>query len=129
MRKITFTVNGLSHSVQVDPDDGRALIDFLRDDLGLTGTKQSCDRKGQCGACTVLVNNKAVRSCLTKVRNLDGAEILTVEGLGTPEKPHPIQEAFTLTGAIQCGFCILREWSSPRRPSWTRILSPDTRCN
>ncbi len=78
---------------------------MLREDLGLTGTKQSCDRKGQCGACTVIVNGKAVRSCLQKIIDLDGANITTIEGLGTPDKPHPIQEAFVLTDAIQCGFC------------------------
>ncbi len=105
MSKISFTVNGIPQSYDVDTDDRRVLLDVLREDLGLTGTKQSCDRKGQCGACTVLVNNKAVRSCLTKVRNLDGAEVVTIEGLGTPDKPHPIQEAFVVTGAVQCGFC------------------------
>jgi aldehyde oxidoreductase len=81
------------------------LLDLLRDDLDLTGAKQSCDRKGQCGACTVIVNNKAVRSCLAKVKDLDGAEVITVEGLGTPDNPHLIQEAFVLAGAVQCGFC------------------------
>ena len=60
------------------------LIDFLRKSKGLTGTKQSCDRKGQCGACTVLVDKKAVRSCLTRVSNLEGAEVISIEGLGTP---------------------------------------------
>ena len=79
--------------------------DYLRKDLSLTGTKQSCDRKGQCGACTVIVNGKAVRSCLTKMVKLEGAEVITIEGLGTPENPHLIQEAFCLAGAIQCGFC------------------------
>ena len=81
------------------------LIDLLRKDLRLTGAKQSCDRKGQCGACMVIVNGKAVRSCLTKVVKLDGADVISVEGLGTPENPHFIQEAFVLAGAIQCGFC------------------------
>jgi aldehyde oxidoreductase len=83
----------------------QVLIDLLREDLGLTGTKQSCDRKGQCGACTVIVNGKAVRSCLKKVIDLEGAEVISVEGLGTPENPHLIQEAFVLAGAIQCGYC------------------------
>lgn len=82
-----------------------ALIDLLREGFSLTGTKQSCDRKGQCGACTVIVNGKAKRSCLLKVKDLDGAEVITVEGLGTPDNPHLIQEAFVLAGAIQCGFC------------------------
>ena len=78
----------------------------MRNDLRLTGAKQSCDRKGQCGACTVIVNGKAVHFCLTKVVELDGAKVITIEGLGTPENPHLIQEAFVLAGAIQCGFCI-----------------------
>ena len=103
MHKITFSVNGIPHEVVVSPDN--VLIDFLRNDLHLTGTKQSCDRKGQCGACTVIVNGKAVLSCVTRLVELEGAEVLTVEGLGTPENPHLIQEAFVLTGAIQCGFC------------------------
>jgi aldehyde oxidoreductase len=80
-------------------------LDLLREDLRLTGAKQSCDRKGQCGACTVIVNGKASRSCLLKAGSLDGAEIVTVEGLGTPQNPHLIQEAFVLAGAIQCGYC------------------------
>ena len=103
MQKFTLKVNGVQKQVMASPD--LVLIDFLRDDLGLTGAKQSCDRKGQCGACTVTVNGKAVRSCITKVINLEGAEVMTVEGLGTPEQPHLIQEAFILAGAIQCGFC------------------------
>ncbi len=105
MKNVNLTVNGLPVTLRVGNEDRRVLLDLLRDDLGLTGTKQSCDRNGQCGACTVLVNNRAVRSCLTKVRDLDGAEILSIEGLGTPEKPHPIQEAYVLSGAVQCGFC------------------------
>lgn len=103
MQKITLTVNGIQRQVTASPE--MVLIDLLRKDLHLTGTKQSCDRKGQCGACTVIVNKKAVRSCLTKVVKLEGAEVITVEGLGTPENPHLIQEAFVLAGAIQCGFC------------------------
>jgi aldehyde oxidoreductase len=103
MKKVTLKINGRSHQFIVD--GGRVLLDLLRKDLRLTGAKQSCDRKGQCGACTVIVNRKAVRSCLTKVGSLDGAEVITVEGLGTPQNPHLIQEAFVLSGAIQCGFC------------------------
>ncbi|AFM23446.1 molybdopterin-dependent oxidoreductase [Desulfomonile tiedjei] len=105
MKKIDFKVNGSPVTLHVGDDDRRVLLDVLREDLGLTGVKQSCDRKGQCGACTVLVNNKAVRSCLTKIADLEQAEIVTIEGLGTPDKPHPIQEAFVLSGAVQCGFC------------------------
>ena len=103
MEKVMLKVNGRVRQFIVEPD--RVLLDVLREDLRLTGTKQSCDRKGQCGACTVIVNGKAVRSCLQKVKNLANAEVITIEGLGTPENPHLIQEAFCLSGAIQCGFC------------------------
>jgi aldehyde oxidoreductase len=103
IQQVTLFINGVKRTVQISPD--LVLIDLLRDNLHLTGTKQSCDRKGQCGACTVIVNNKTVRSCTTKVAKLEGAEVITIEGLGTPENPHLIQEAFVLTGAIQCGFC------------------------
>jgi len=104
LKKITFKVNGVPNEFIVD--EKLVLIDLLRKDLRLTGTKQSCDRKGQCGACTVIVNGKTVRSCLKKVVDLEGADVITVEGLGTPNNPHLIQEAFVLAGAIQCGFCI-----------------------
>lgn len=104
MDKVVMKVNDRSHQFIVEP--GRMLLDLLREDLRLTGAKQSCDRKGQCGACTVIVNGRTVRSCLTKVANLNGAEVITVEGLGTPGNPHLIQEAFVLAGAIQCGYCI-----------------------
>ena len=103
MDKVVMKVNGRQYQFIVGPD--RVLLDLLRDDLRLTGAKQSCDRKGQCGACTVIVNGKAVRSCLQKVKNLNNAEVITIEGLGTPANPHLIQEAFVLAGAIQCGFC------------------------
>lgn len=103
MKKINLKVNGSQR--QVVADSKMALIDLLRDVYGLTGVKQSCDRKGQCGACTVIVNGKAVLSCLTRVADLEGADVITVEGLGTPDNPHLIQEAFVLAGAVQCGFC------------------------
>lgn len=103
MEKISLMVNGRRYQFVVESD--LALIDLLRDDLHLIGAKQSCDRSGQCGACTVIVNGKATRSCLVKVGDLKGAEVITVEGLGTPDNPHLIQEAFVLAGAIQCGFC------------------------
>jgi aldehyde oxidoreductase len=103
MKKIRLCVNGTWREVIIDTDT--VLLDLLREDLGLTGAKQSCDRKGQCGACTVMMNRKAVRSCLARVADLEGADIITVEGLGTPDNPHLIQEAFVLAGAIQCGFC------------------------
>jgi len=103
VKTITLTVNGKTQKVEAD--DKLVLLDLLREKLDLTGTKQSCDRKGQCGACTVIVDGKAVRSCLKKVVDLEGANVITVEGLGTPDNPHLIQEAFVLAGAIQCGFC------------------------
>ncbi|MBN1188469.1 MAG: molybdopterin-dependent oxidoreductase [Dehalococcoidales bacterium] len=103
MSIVNLTINGIKRQVEATPD--MVLIDLLRNDLHLTGTKQSCDRKGQCGACTVIVNSKAVRSCLKKVVELEGADVITVEGLGTPQNPHLIQEAYVLSGAIQCGFC------------------------
>jgi aldehyde oxidoreductase len=103
MRKVIMKINGCLKEFIVEPD--RVLLDLLREDLKLTGAKQSCDRKGQCGACTVIVNGKTALSCVTKVANLNGADVITVEGLGTPENPHLIQEAFVLSGAIQCGFC------------------------
>ncbi len=103
MKRVHLTVNGTRRQFVVDED--RVLLDLLREDLKLTGAKQSCDRKGQCGACTVIVNGKTVNSCLTRVAGLEGADILTVEGLGTPANPHLIQEAFVIAGAIQCGFC------------------------
>ncbi len=103
MKSIKLHVNGVQKHFIVDED--RVLLDLLRDDLGLTGAKQSCDRKGQCGACTVIVNDKAVLSCLTKAASLDDAQVISIEGLGTPHNPHLIQEAFALAGAVQCGFC------------------------
>ena len=103
MKKIGLRVNGISRELVVN--SGTALLDILRDGLRLTGTKQSCDRKGQCGACTVILNGRAVRSCLRKAEDLDGAEVITIEGLGTPDNPHLIQEAFVLAGAVQCGYC------------------------
>jgi aldehyde oxidoreductase len=103
MKRISFSINGRTHEFITSPDT--TLLDILRDDLGLIGAKQSCDRKGECGACTVIVNKKTVLACLTKVGTLQGAEVITIEGLGTPENPHFIQEAFALSGAIQCGFC------------------------
>jgi aldehyde oxidoreductase len=103
LKRVNLTINGIPREVIVSPQ--MVLIDLLREELHLTGTKQSCDRKGQCGACTVVVDGKAVRSCLRKVVDLEGAEVITVEGLGTPDNPHLIQEAFVLSGAIQCGYC------------------------
>ncbi|RKY95136.1 MAG: (2Fe-2S)-binding protein, partial [Candidatus Hydrothermota bacterium] len=83
----------------------RTLLDILREDLGLTGTKRGCDT-GECGACTVLMNGRSVNSCLVLAGEVEGAEIITVEGLGGEEALHPLQEAFLEEDAVQCGFCI-----------------------
>ncbi|MDR1726462.1 MAG: molybdopterin-dependent oxidoreductase [Acidobacteriota bacterium] len=104
MQKVSLTINGVLTHVLASPD--MVLLDLLRKDMHLTGTKQSCDRKGQCGACTVVINGKAKLSCITKVASLQNAEVVTIEGLGTPINPHLIQEAFVLAGAVQCGYCI-----------------------
>jgi aldehyde oxidoreductase len=103
LKEVNLTVNGVKQKVAADPE--LVLLDFLRLNLRLTGTKQSCERKGQCGACTVIINGKTALSCLKKVKDLDGANIITIEGLGTPENPHLIQEAFVLAHAVQCGYC------------------------
>ena len=105
MKKVALTINGRPIEVVADEKQS-VLLDLVREDLGLTGTKQSCDRKGQCGTCMVLADGEAVLSCVTKVAALEGAEITTIEGLGTPDHPNLIQQAFVLSGAVQCGFCI-----------------------
>ncbi|KRT64061.1 MAG: 2Fe-2S iron-sulfur cluster binding domain-containing protein [Chloroflexi bacterium CSP1-4] len=102
-QRIELTVNGRIRSVEVAPH--HTLLDVLRDDLGLTGTKECC-LVGECGACTVLVDDLAVDSCLMLGVEADGASVTTVEGLATGDKLHPLQEAFLETGAAQCGFCI-----------------------
>lgn len=100
---INLTVNGQSHAVDADP--ATPLLYVLGDDLQLRGPKFGCGI-GQCGACTVLVGGRAVRSCVTEVGTMAGAQITTLEGLGTPDKPHPIQQAFIDEQAAQCGFCL-----------------------
>lgn len=100
---IEFICNNKKVSVEIDPSE-RA-IDVLRDRLGLTGTKEGCG-KGECGACTILMNGKAVNSCMVTGPKLHGTEIITIEGIhGADGKLHPIQEAFLDNGAVQCGFC------------------------
>lgn len=103
LHDISVTVNGTLYRRSVEP---RLLLsDFLRHDLGLTGTHVGCEH-GVCGACTVLVDGQAVRSCLVLAVQVDGAEVTTVEGLAGPEgQLHPIQQAFTDEHALQCGFC------------------------
>jgi nicotinate dehydrogenase subunit A len=103
MSTIALRVNGRSHTVDVDP--ATPLLYILSDDLALNGPKFGCGL-GQCGACAVIVRGRAVRSCMTPVSSVNGAEVTTLEGLGTPEKPHPIQQAFIDEQAAQCGFCV-----------------------
>lgn len=102
MREISFTLNGKPVRLTVDPE--RMLLWVLRDDLGLTGTKFGCGQ-AVCGACTVLVNNEAVTSCSTSVRDVAGKQVLTIEGLATGDTLHPIQQAFIAHDAYQCGYC------------------------
>ena len=103
MPTITLKVNGTEHAVEIE--EGRVtLLDVLRDKLDLTGTKLGCG-VGKCGACTVIMNGEAVRSCTVLAKKADGAEVLTVEGLSDGYTLHPVQEAFIEAGAVQCGFC------------------------
>jgi nicotinate dehydrogenase subunit A len=103
MSAITLKVNGRSHALDIDP--ATPLLYVLSDDLQLRGAKFGCGL-GQCGACTVIVNGVAKRSCATPVKSVEGAEITTLEGLGTTDKPHPLQKAFIAEQAAQCGFCL-----------------------
>lgn len=99
---LRFVVNGQPREVAADPET--PLLYVLRNDLGLTGTKFGCGL-GQCGACTVLVEGKTVRSCMLPVQAVAGQAVTTVEGLGSPEHPHPLQAAFIEEQAVQCGYC------------------------
>ena len=101
-KTIKLTVNGAEHTLTISPDC--MLLDVLRGDLGLTGTKRGCGN-GECGACSVIMDGKLVNSCLVPAMKADGSEILTVEGLDGEGDLHPIQEAFLEKGAVQCGFC------------------------
>jgi aerobic-type carbon monoxide dehydrogenase small subunit (CoxS/CutS family) len=103
MSQITLKVNGRSHTVDVDPST--PLLYVLSDDLALRGPKFGCGL-AQCGACTVIVKGEAIRSCVTPVARMAGADVTTLEGLGTIENPHPIQKAFIDEQAAQCGFCL-----------------------
>jgi xanthine dehydrogenase YagT iron-sulfur-binding subunit len=100
---ITLTINGMQRKVELD-DPRVTLLDLLRERLDLTGTKKGCDR-GQCGACTVLLDGRRINSCLALAVSQDGAEVLTIEGLAQGEALHPVQAAFIAHDAFQCGFC------------------------
>lgn len=102
MKKIRFLLNGEDKELDVDPE--RMLLWVLRTDLGLTGTKYGCG-ESLCGSCTVLVDNVAVRSCQYPMGDLEGAEVVTIEGLARNGKLHPLQQAFVENNALQCGFC------------------------
>ncbi|MEM2890303.1 MAG: (2Fe-2S)-binding protein [Candidatus Hadarchaeum sp.] len=102
MREIEFTVNGRKRKVLVKPND--LLLNVIRDELGLKGTKYGCGT-GECGACTVLLDGKPVLSCLMLAVAVNGKNITTIEGIGTDENLHPVQQAFIDAGAIQCGYC------------------------
>ena len=103
MASLTLQVNGQSQTVDVEP--ATPLLYVLSDDLELRGPKFGCGL-AQCGSCTVIANGQAIRSCVTPVSAMAGAEIITLEGLGTADRPHPIQQAFIDEQAAQCGFCL-----------------------
>jgi len=129
---IRFKLN--NRPVSVTTDGERALLWVLRTDLGLTGTKFGCGHS-QCGACTVIINKEAVRSCQYPVKNASGKEVLTIEGLAKNGKLHPLQKAFMQHGAVQCGFCtpgmILKSYglllknSKPSRKEIVEIMEPN----
>jgi len=100
--RIKFFLNG--REAEVDAHPGRRLIDLLREDLGLTGTKEGCG-EGECGACTVLVDGRPRLACLTTAIQVEGKEVLTIEGLSRDGELHPIQRAFVELAGVQCGFC------------------------
>ena len=99
---IEFTLNGRAASVRVDPQ--QTLLDVLRNTLGLTATRTGCNL-GQCGTCTVLLGDNAITSCDTPMWSVAGKQVTTLEGLGSPEAPHPLQTAFIEEQAMQCGYC------------------------
>jgi len=100
--RIRLTVNGRPYDAEVDAET--RLLDLLREDLQLTGTKEGCG-EGECGACTVLMDGRPVYSCLVLAAQADGAEVLTIEGLAESARLHPVQQAFVDAGGVQCGFC------------------------
>ncbi len=101
-REITLTLNGAKRTFRVSARE--TLLELIREKAGLTGTKKGCDL-GECGACTVILDGRAVNSCCVFAAQCDGAQVETIEGIGTADRPHPLQIAFKELGAIQCGFC------------------------
>ena len=102
MAAIRLAINGKNYSVDADPQT--SLLSVLREDLDLTGSKYGCG-EGMCGACTVLIEGKAQRSCITRVGSVSGKQVTTIEGLASGDELHPVQQAFLDAGAMQCGYC------------------------
>jgi aerobic-type carbon monoxide dehydrogenase small subunit (CoxS/CutS family) len=129
MPRYALRINGKTHEVAGEPDD--SLLSVLRDDLELTGSKYGCG-EGQCGACTVLLDGRAVRSCVTTLTAAAGKPITTIEGLASGERLHPVQEAFLEAEAFQCGYCtpgmvvatvsLLRDNANPTEQDIARAL-------
>jgi len=130
MPAVTLFVNGATHTLQMEGD--ARLLTVLREELGLTGAKYGCG-EGQCGACTVLVGDRAVRSCITAARTVAGQPITTIEGLAEGDRLHPVQQAFLDAEALQCGYCtpgmivsavaLLRATPRPDRPQIVRAMN------
>ena len=126
----SLTVNGAARQLQADPS--RPLLSVLRDDLELTGPKFGCG-EGQCGACTVLVDGKPTRSCITELSECEGKRITTIEGLAEGDKLHPVQSAFLACDAMQCGYCtsgmiltaaaLLEKMPNPSRENILRAMN------
>ncbi len=127
---LRFQLNG--HPVEVPAESARILLDLVRDDLHLTGTKRGCDL-GTCGCCTVLVDGRPTLSCLTLARLVEGRSVTTIEGISPPQGLSPVQRAFVEHGATQCGFCtpgfivtataLLRDHPNPSRPEIERAIA------
>jgi nicotinate dehydrogenase subunit A len=120
MAKITLDVNGKSHAIDADPN--MPLLYALRNDIGLNNPKFGCGL-AQCGACTVHLNGEPVRSCITPVSAVGNAKVVTLAGLGTPEKPHPLQTAYVEEQVTQCGYCI-NGWIMTAAALLNRVKKP-----
>src|SRR5882757_5316083 len=103
MGSVRFHLNGVTMDVDADPD--RSLLDILRGQLGMTGSHFGCGA-GECGACNVIIDDRAVAACATPLWSVAGKDITTIEGLGNSERPHPLQRAFIAEQALQCGYCV-----------------------